>query len=188
MRRGAGWWPAGLVTSIVVSVIWSPVVAHGAAVFEAEVYYNSDSTDAYDAASDWSYYISDSEPSDADSCLDDGTAVPYLIDTAVVEDGLETGIEEDAQAPTTFDVISVDPPFSASSSSTKYVTACYDTSHYIVLEMTVALTDCVLWVCTSTFTSSIVSGAGSGYSTSGVDEYLTYSIGIVDIAVPQLGS
>lgn len=100
--------------------------AHAAACFYANLYQT-------DRVPQWGLTVDTSDPGGPTSCLDNGQTYSTYLKTAS----------------TPPEVIATGPPFSGSASRTHYFSACYDDSHYIVVEMKISLSSCAMWVCTT---------------------------------------
>lgn len=111
--------------------------AEATAVFVVNVEYTD-----YEAATDYKYHVTSSRPNDSASCLSDGSYVP------AADSDKYDGSKE-------LTVVSLGPPFSGSSSRTRYVTVCKG-DMFIVLEMTIELSGCAAWICDTHFRATEV--------------------------------
>lgn len=117
--------------------------AEATAVFVASV----DEVDG-PAATTWKYHITSSNPGNGASCATDGSWVTSVDSSDPL-----------AKAKSVT-VVSLGPPFSGSASSSRYITICKD-GFYAILKMTIELSSCALWVCTTRFIAEEISnGAG----------------------------
>lgn len=96
----------------------------------------------------WNFKVDTSVPSGPAACLDQGQDYAVYIN----------------QASTPIEVVSIGPPFSGSANRTRYLSACYDSTHYVIVEMSISLTDCVAWVCTTDRSYGPIKASGGSYS------------------------
>lgn len=122
----------------------SAPAANATAIFDAIASYSDDATSVYD----WYYSISDSDPGNGDSCFSDGTS--FLPEGSVTTD----------EPYATITAVTLDPPFSGSASATKYLTVCKD-DDYLVVKMTISVSSCLVWICTTDWASETLESAGT---------------------------
>lgn len=122
----------------VVALLFSPVSANATAIFDAKIGY----VFSGEAPKDWVYHVTSGNPGNSESCLSSGSSVPFTHDPSF-------------DLPSLFTVVSLGPPFSGSSSRTRYLTVCKG-SKFIIVEMTIHLNSCALWVCSGKWDFTII--------------------------------
>jgi hypothetical protein len=106
------------------------------------------------AATDWKYYTASSwSDIDPNICVDGGLNVEVDLNNHLYAKGVR--------------VVLIDPPFLGSKSETGYFITCYEKDdgeiRWITLEMTIALSDCHVWICSTSFEYKVLEKSGDIY-------------------------
>ncbi|MCP4000218.1 MAG: hypothetical protein GY727_04825 [Gammaproteobacteria bacterium] len=124
--------------AIALSLSGVSTMAIATAIYEAGVYYyGTVQSNGIDRPADsYKYQVTSSDPGNGDSCMNSGSQVEYGSNGASKE----------------ITVVSIGPPFSGSTSRTRYLTMCYQhRDAYVTEQMYIKLSGCFSWVCTTTW-------------------------------------